>query len=62
MVVHHARRTTMNNMITPKQARKLAKEDLAQGREVAEQVLVNLEEEYGTNSAVANAYRAELAR
>jgi hypothetical protein len=52
----------MNNMITPKQARKLAKEDLAQGREVAEQVLVNLEAEYGTNSAAANAYRAELAR
>lgn len=47
-------------MITPAQARKLAREDLKHGRETAEQVLTNLEEEFGNDSAPAKAYRAVL--
>jgi hypothetical protein len=49
-------------VITVAQARKLAKTDLKLGRETAEQVLVNLEEEFGKDSAVARAYRAVLER
>lgn len=47
-------------MITPNEARKLARKDMQEGREVAEQVLVNIEEEYGKTSMVADAYRSVI--